>query len=227
MALTLRAVGAPTGGYMNPATLAKPSGTVENDIMFALLSRDNSANPITPPGGWTLLGTSSGSYWLYYRVASASEPDSWDWTWTSNAYLRGIIVSFYGGFDTADPIDVVSNTDYVTSNTTFRAASMTLGATEPVVYFAATIGWNSASSFTPPSGFSEHYDGGSASTWHWHEIASNASVSSGATGDIDATGSSATTQKHAFAVALNPAASAQCPVQLLRHHSIGLGDFNV
>jgi hypothetical protein len=200
----------------------KPTNTADNDIMFAFIKRIGTTDPSTVPTGWALLGKgtdvdSDSGYWLYWKLA-ASEGASYTWSWAAAARTGGTIVTYRDGFNTADPIDVVSNTGYLTSNTTVRAASMTVGATgSPLLFFGGTHN-SAAQTFTKPSVPTTDWvedvdqDGSTPGSRFIREICSMVWSGSGATGDMDATASVTTTTKHAFAVALNPASAASAAV---------------
>jgi hypothetical protein len=196
------------------AECTKPTGTAENDIMFALVLRHGSeTDPNSTPSGWTVLATMSnyGNYMrkLYYKVAGASEPATYTWGWAVAEKTVIVLSTYRGGFDTADPIDVVSNTEYSNTNTTCRAAGMTVSAVNsPLVVFLTNYRVEATTFTTPanPSGWASDAD----DKWAWqgdynYETCSLTWASSGATGNIDSTLSiSSDEQKHAFAVALNP-----------------------
>jgi hypothetical protein len=195
----------------NSGTCNKPTGTVDGDIMFALVQHRGVYSD-TAPSGWTLLGqgsggVSSGFFELWYRVAS-SEGANYTWGFPATERVRILIATYEGGFfDTGTPIDVVSNTGYTTSNTTARAASMTVAAANSPLFFFACVFRTVATTFTAPTvptTFTEDYDGGSTNPDMWNEVASCEWSGSGATGDIDGTISVSIATKHAFAVALNP-----------------------
>lgn len=82
------------------ATLTKPTGTAEGDVMVAVLINNDYNRTITPPSGWTSVcdsGTStspSTRMWVYTRVAGASEPSSWNWTFDFTFNGRAGIVSY-------------------------------------------------------------------------------------------------------------------------------------
>lgn len=194
----------------------KPTGTAENDILFAVVKRLTANSWSTVPTGWTLLASdddanSTTSVDLYYRVAGASEGASYQWIQSGASRCGGSIYAFRSDFDTADPIDVYSNTSYETSDTTVRGATMTTSAANEALIFFSTVQASGSTTFTQatvPTTFSEHDDAGSANSRFWRSVASVVWSSSGATGTMDATASATTQSKHAFVVALNPASAA-------------------
>lgn len=189
-------------------TVNVPTGTQDGDIIFAYLK---GTAPFTPPSGWTHLAdtldaSTGNTHALYYRIAS-SEPASYDWTANSGSRYGVTHATFRDGFDTSDPIDVVSDTGYVVNNATLRAASMVVSAVDsPLIFFGGfhLSAVQTISPATNPATFAEHVDTWNSSSRFGREIASVTWSGSGATGDMDATISVATVSKHAFAVALNP-----------------------
>ena len=193
------------------AVVPKPVDTAEGDIMFALLSRYNSAEePNSAPEGWTKLGSEPYIiyyYVLYYKVAGAAEPDTYTWGWAAANRVKVTIATYRGGFDTNDPIDAFSNTQYIESNKIARAASMNVTAVNSNLIFAASVFSLSSKTFTKPAtqddDWVEDYDAGSVDPDMWQTFDHCNWSGSGASGVIDATISVASGAKHAFAVALN------------------------
>lgn len=193
--------------------ITKPTGTADDDIMFALLKRVGQVDPTGTPTGWTLEGTgneatSTSRYWLYRRVA-ASEGADYTWTWAALARSGGTIATYRGGFNIADPIDVVSNTGYTTSDTILRAASMVVAAANSSLIFLGGGHFSASQTYTAPTvpgTWVEDHDSWNSGSRFAREICSMVWSSSGATGNMDATISATAQAKHAFAVALKPAA---------------------
>lgn len=211
----LRATANTSAVSANTGTVTKPTGTVDGDMMFALVQHrtvySNSA-----PSGWTLLGQGSGGasngfFELWYKVAS-SEGADYTWGFSATERVLLVVLTYQGGFfDTGTPIDVVSNTGYTTSNTTARAASMTVATANSPLFHFACVFRTSSTTFTPPTSpttFTEDYDSGGTNPDMWNGVSSCEWSSSGATGDMDSTISAALTAKHAFAVALKPVGGA-------------------
>jgi len=193
-----------------------PSGTTDGDILFTHLCYYNANARIidSVPSGWIFLAiydTVADKYALYYKIAS-SEPASY--TWSFNATVKYLISChcYYGNaFDTSNPIDVISNTSYRTSDTQCNASSMTVTSTySPLLFFGGCYRTSSVT-FTKPSvpttDWDEDYDYGHTTPDWWKEVCSMVWSSSGATGDMVATMSASFINKHAFAVALNDTAS--------------------
>ncbi len=196
------------------AVVNKPTNTANNDIMFTLIMRNNNGAVDSVPTGWTLLAQHQYSttyhQMLYWKLASG-EGASYTWSFASSGSTAITVATFRGGFNTANPIDTYSNTEYITSNTTVRAASMNVSAAGSVLLnFASFYSSNTTRNFTKPSvpttDWVEHNDYWITASDFARTIDSMTWTGSGATGNIDTTCSTTgTTVKHAFAVALNPA----------------------
>jgi hypothetical protein len=194
-------------------TVTKPTGTVDGDILFCWIAYVTETID-SVPSGWTSLAYKAGAstYWrLYYKIAS-SEPANYTWSLTGSTRIRAVCSCYTSGdFNAADPIDVVSNTLYETSNTICRAASMNVAsANSPLVFWAGCYSSATrvfAKPSVPTTDWVEDDDAGSSTSRYWTEICSMIWGGSGATGNMDATIDFTITNKHAFAVALKPAAS--------------------
>jgi hypothetical protein len=191
----------------------KPVSVVQNDLILIYIGHENATYRINSiPSGWTEAGRNSGGTSqtaLFYKVAGASEPVSY--TFGFSASVRsGLSLSVYRGcFKLANPIAVISNTPYVVSNTTFRAASMNLPSpySNVIVFPGVVVTGNKTfnNPLTQGGGWTEVYDFGNASSRFSRSAFSKLITSSGLTGDIDSVGSySGTTLKHSFGIGLNP-----------------------
>lgn len=195
----------------------KPTGTTDGDIMFAVLVAWYYSNSV--PSWWTRLWQQNPSYLpyeIYYKIASSEWSNYTRWyEWLSTK--RWVIATYRWWFDTTDPIDVVSNTSYITSNTTNRAASMSVtNEQSPLIFFCYASNFSSALTFTKPStpttDWVENYDWWDTASDIYMEICSMTWSSSWATWNMDATiSSSISNYKWAFAVALNPSVSTWNP----------------
>lgn len=89
----------------NSLTINKPSGTVEGDLMLAQVSYDTFQNPTSEPAGWTrfqIFSPSNEEMALYWKIAGASEPASYSWTFALAATACG------GGITRIDQCDTVA-----------------------------------------------------------------------------------------------------------------------
>jgi hypothetical protein len=195
-------------------TVNKPTGIVEGDIIFVAVAWYTTSGYTIDgvPSGFTSLGSytsNSDKYALYYKIAGASEPSSYTFSFSNTVKYKITSFGYSGGsFNPSDPIDVVSNTAYRTSGTTVRAASMTVAnANSPLIFIGMQYN-TSSQTFTKPSvptsDWVENYDSGSTTPDFWFEFCSMIWSGSGATGNMDATSTGSNGTKHAFAVALKP-----------------------
>lgn len=188
-----------------------PTGTINNDIMFAVVC-SNAAYSNSVPTGWTRVAqampVSLYYFELYYKVA-AGEGASYTWGFAASQKIKVTIATYRNGFNTNNPISVISNTTYTTVDTNCPASMIITKVNSPLLYFANAY-YTAAKTFTKPSipntTWVEDYDGGNLNSDFYTEICSmTAWTGNGATGTITAIlNTSSVTAKHAFAVALNP-----------------------
>jgi hypothetical protein len=141
--------------------------------------QDNSATRVvTPPTGWTLLGGTGNddSEWTnawMYRLAPASAPTSYTWTWTSNSFNQGSYLFELSGVDTTTPIDVSKanqtyEADFDTSWTESALTIVTAGAWDIVSVCAKD---NSPYALTSPAAtYTERIDVGGIGAIYIHEL---------------------------------------------------------
>jgi Phage tail protein len=115
--------------------VTKPTGTVNGMVMIALIAKDNQ-NAITPPSGWTLIGTVNASggnlqYAAYYRVAS-SEGANYTWSWTGSVRNSGWIGTYDDVETSPDPIDTSASDGTAAAGTLFNT---------PIVNTSLTGSW--------------------------------------------------------------------------------------
>lgn len=209
-------VGAPTlydNSSSISAVISKPTGVSQGDIMFAYIMHFNGTDRLsTIPAGWSSIGGrhKNGNYnqALYYKVAGASEPSTYTFGLTSSSKLAVTISAYRGCFDTSNPIDVYSNVEYVTNNTTYRAGTMILPSAGSTVLMFPSIYNTAVKTFANPltqdGGWTEDYDHGSNNSDFSRAGYRKFIPASGATGVIDSIGTSGNTIKHAFGVGLKP-----------------------
>lgn len=193
--------------------VTKPSGVVQNDILFAYVMHNNATDRLNSiPSGWTQIArhkNGNSNQALFYKVATASEPASYTFGLSSSSRFAITINAYRGCFDTTNPIESFSNVEYVTNNTTVRAASVTPASNYSTVIMFPSINTSGARTFTAPAtqggGWGTDYNQGNSSSQFSRSAFSKLITSSGATGVIDSICStSGTTNKHAFAVVLHP-----------------------
>lgn len=149
-----------SGGASNTSiTINKPAGTVQNDVMVAVITLAVN-DTVTAPAGWNLV-TSGGNGTVltlatFYKAAGSSEPSNYTFTWTTSALSAGGIVTYYG-VDTANVIDV-TGTNATGSSTNVTASAVTTVKSGAMLIGAFGISSSLQSSFTPPSGMTERVD---------------------------------------------------------------------
>jgi PKD repeat protein len=163
--ITVTGAGVPTfrsaSSAANPTAttlpIPAPSGVVSGDVLIA--SVDVRGNPtITAPSGWNLIRLdliqNSFRKATYYRVATASEPTSYTWAFSSSLAASGGILAF-SGVSTSNPIDAHSGLASTGTNLITAPSVVTsVPNTMLVGLFAAT----GSLTITPPSGMTERFD---------------------------------------------------------------------
>ena len=192
-----------------------PTGTVDGDLMF--LSCGTTTDVINSiDASWTQIGLiNNGSYYnyLYFKVAD-SEPASYTVGFNGSTKSTISITSFYGfNYDTTDPVDVVSQTPYIVSNTTNRAASMTVTNPDSAILWFSYLQVASVTTVTNPTvpfTMTEYQFAGTVFSDLFIAVKGGEWTGSGATGDMDGTISlgDLTDRKAAIAVAINPVTNA-------------------
>src|SRR5207244_3185750 len=115
------------GGGSTTLTITKPAGVAQNDVMIASIAVGPNTVTITPPAGWGLVrrtdnasGTSN-SLAVYKLLAGASEPASYDWSFSAGQTgAAGGIMAFSG----ADPAIDAENGQTTASGTSHATPSV-------------------------------------------------------------------------------------------------------
>lgn len=207
-------------GGATSLVVSKPTDTADGDLLIAVASvYGASLSYPTAPAGWDSRAqndSSGGGFeWrqrVWTRVASSEGANyTWSFSGLDPPVCSILVLAFRGYFNTYSLIDVVSNTAYTTSDTTCRAASVTVAQADSHLFFIGLGEFSSTMrTFTPPtnpSTFTEVAENGTATSYLGTEVAYLFWTSSGATGNIDATISAAVTRKHAFALVVKPMAT--------------------
>ena len=198
-------------------TVTKPTDTADGDILFQFWAAQGA-----PPGaidsvpdGWSLIATrlvsSAYRFYLYWKIAYL-EGASWTWSFTGSTKVRGVCSCYYGDayLGGVAPIDVYSDTQYITADTNLRAASMNVAAANSPLLFYGAVYHTSEETITTdptnPAAWTQDDTGWSTTSDYVWYVASQVWAGSGATGNMDAIIDVADAHKHAFAVALKPAA---------------------
>jgi hypothetical protein len=141
-------------------TINKPTGTVQNDVMIASIGVRPNTAAITAPSGWTLVrridnaNSAANSLAVYSKVAGASEPASYSWTFNTSTGSAGGIQTFTG-VDTTTPIDVEDGQN-TASGLTHATPDVTTTVANTMIVTSHSFA--SAATWTPPTGMTEGFD---------------------------------------------------------------------
>ena len=121
-------------------SVAMPSGTVDGDLMVAIMSTDGGGETLGAPGDWTPIEGPAGTNHTsrsWYKIAGASEAGPYTFTVGSTEEIVVGILRISGA-DQSNPIDVSTtpNTGTVVSPLAF-AENTTVGNTLILRYFGA------------------------------------------------------------------------------------------
>ena len=176
-------------------TLTKPTGTVDGNLLIAMIGV-HSAVAITAPAGWSALTARDGTdsrYNMYYKIA-ASEGASWDWTVGAADQLVGAVICLTGNH--ATPIDDSDST------TGFSTPAATSSVTNVMV--VAGFGVEHPATWTPPTGMVERIE--TSTTDIGIEIATSYQQVAGAVSAKTATPSGGlSTEAGSFVLVVKPA----------------------
>jgi len=191
-------------------TINKPTGTAKGDVLIAAIAVRPQTVTITAPAGWTLVnrqnnaGGNANSLAVYSKVATATEPASYAWSFSANTGNEGGIQAF-AGVDNTTPINVFAGTT-TGSGTTHTAPGVTTTVTNTMIVTAHE--YSSSDRWTAPVGMTEVFDVASLAVPDALGIALlgsyKAQAAAGATGTFSATAASNAGQGAAITVALRP-----------------------
>lgn len=209
---SFRAAKLNNSGTGSQLTIPVPAETVVGDLMLAVIvfGFTSGGSPVTPPAGWALVDrepdTGDRCTGLYQRTASASEPASYQFTWTGGAsQIKCGVIAVYAGPVNGTPIDDVALTQPTSSATSPVVASSvdTTGLAERLIcvfVVQSIVTWTDPADMTRR--FAGSPSGGSSSVL----IVDKLMASPGATGTKTAIRSTSTSQvEAAVTVALNAA----------------------
>jgi hypothetical protein len=144
------------------ATCTKPAGTAQGDLMLAFLTANN--QNATAPAGWTEIADDVVEIFrnqVFYKVAGASEPASYQFSVSNDTILVLTISSFRDVDTAASPIDItpVVETD-LTANEPYTTPTVTGGTAGRLIYFRASRDDNTTEITYTASGVTELADHG-------------------------------------------------------------------
>lgn len=186
-----RAVAGLVGANTNGATMTKPAGTVENDILIAVvqvfLGEGKFASAFSFGTGWTVTETKQiaptanpSMFVVGIKRAGGSEPASYTLAWTGGAGFRaGYITAIKEGRTTGEPTDVAPAYKVTTVATNKpKSSSITTVTNNSLLVWVA--GNDNGASYTPPTGYTERIDNETTQ-------ADAEKATAGATGEIEGT----------------------------------------
>jgi Domain of unknown function (DUF1929)/Bacterial Ig domain/Kelch motif len=191
--ITFRAASAAANGTGTSLVVPKPTGTATGDVLLASVAV-RGVPAIAAPAGWSLVRTDPRGTILkqavYVKVAGATEPASYMWTFSVSKPAAGGISAF-AGVDTASPVNA-SGGQANLSAAAVTAPSVTTTAANTML--VALYGYAPLAGLTPPAGMTERWEIGSApgtTNPVVSEAATALQAAAGATGTRTATASKA------------------------------------
>lgn len=188
-----------------------PTGTTASDVMVASIAVRPNTAAITAPAGWTLVrrvdnaSATASSLAVYYRVAGASEPANYTWTFSTSTGSAGGIQTF-SNVDTAAPINVDAGQNTANGLTHTTPSVTTTVANAMLV---TSHDFSSSATWTPPAGMNEAFDTASVTVPNTAGISIEGNYvlqpAAGATGTKGATASNDADVGNAHILALKPA----------------------
>jgi hypothetical protein len=199
-------------GASGSATVTPPDGIADGDILLcAVMAGRASVGAITFPNGFSQIVTflSVDSYERFAVAYKRASSESGNYVpAAASASVFATVGCYRGRIAAGDPVDVTSNTGYVTNDVNVRAASMTIAtAGSDYAWFAYVYLGNSADSVAVPTGMAERAVATSGGKYRLF-VGDLQNQSAGDTGVKTGTLGNVTVTKHAFMVALKPAVAA-------------------
>ncbi len=197
-------VGTAVTGTSASAAVPVPSGVAAGDLVVVSLFKQNTA-AVTAPSGWTALTPQSPAtdtaHYIWWKIAAAADTGTYSFTWTGSVVREAVAIRVTGAAST--PLDTgtgaPNSAGRASTATVTPAVSLTTqGADRLLIWSGANF---SGGAWTPPSGYTENYDGAARVT-----VASAAQAAAGSTGSV--TGTCATSEyETAWLLAVVPALS--------------------
>ncbi|MCA8953814.1 MAG: hypothetical protein KDE27_30155, partial [Planctomycetes bacterium] len=205
------ATSAGNGAGVTTLTLTTPGATEVDDVLVAVVVVRPASATITPPSGWTLVrrldqsSPNTNSLAVYHRTATASEPASHAFVFSSSTGTAGGIAAFVG-VDPGSPVDVEAGQP-TASSLSHTAPSIAPASAGTMLFTAHALA--SSSAWSPPAGMTEAFEaasgslgsgGGISLCGNWELLAA-----AGATGTRTATAATNADVGNAAALALRRA----------------------
>jgi hypothetical protein len=143
------------GNGTTSLSLTMPTGTLQDDVLIAVVTWRTSTTTITPPSGWTAVINGTGSVSgniqqaTYYRVATSGEAGPYSFTFSTTSKASGVVAA-YTGVETSNPINIASTNSVSTANATMSTNSVT--TTSPNTMLVGAYGNAAGTTFGVGSG---------------------------------------------------------------------------
>jgi hypothetical protein len=197
---------ADTGTGASTLTLAPPTGIAAGDVLVATLAIAGTGT-VTAPSGWTAVqNITSGTamrHATWYRVATTSEPASYQWGLSASRTAAAGAIGAYRGVNGTVPIDASATSTGASGNATTPAVTTTSVGDLAI----AATGFATATTVTPDASTTERYDR-SSSAGATAEGADFTQASAGATAAKTAAPAVSSSRWASATIALRDAAQA-------------------
>src|SRR3990167_2732370 len=152
MALAYRSSATTAADWTAGITISKPTGTADGDLLWAIICHDSTA-ATTGPSGWTEERSMNDPVNSAYRStwskrAGASEPSTYDWSWTGVQYSFGGISAYSGGVAAGADTDISGAANNGNDATAIALSATTTVADTMIVVGGATYNAGSFGLFT-------------------------------------------------------------------------------
>lgn len=230
---TITARGSATTGATDSAssvTVNKPTGVVDGDVMLAFVTWWTGS--LTPPAGWTQVGTteswaasSDTAKMAVFRKTASGEGSNYTWTNSSSPNEIYVTIRAFYNVDTTTPIDVVGQNSTTSQGTSVVGNSVTTTTTNTMLMFFGSRMDNgiNGNAITPDGSMTEISDLNAGSGWTRHFVDEQAVAATGATGSRTATSTGNATYG-AFMVALRAATGGNTSVSSSKPSGVVDGD---
>jgi len=141
-------------------TVNKPTGTVADDLLLAVISTDGN-QAVTAPAGWITIDVGSSpnnaaTLATFYKIATASEPASYQFAWPGGERNTGTILR-YSNINTSNPIDVLTAITATGNSNTPTSPDLTAVSSNTTVVYAFAADGNHGNVTTAPAGTTGRY----------------------------------------------------------------------
>ena len=199
MTVTFKSYAVADGSGSTTLSIFPPAGMAKGDILIAMIvASGNGTNISVNQAGWTKVASQAmsgpgyiGILYTYTVGIVANEPSAYQFTYlASKPFFNGGIFCYTGN---TPVIDVISSSLTVSTSSPNTCPSITTTKPGSLVYVTYSYQQGNTPGITPPTGFTEQYDGFPSSPVATIElaIADMPNYSVGATGALQSTSSGA------------------------------------